>query len=234
MKSAREASDGSIRFWDLKTSRPVVVEHTGWVERLAFRRDGLRVLSERDFDGAKPTKGWNPFTGELDTALAGITFEKLPDEFMPGSGYYKRQPRAPTASSSRSRAMPAWHASRSREYSISSVVVREKASGEIVHTLTGHSADVVSVVFSPDSRRLATASFDRTMKLWDMQTGQDVFTLRGHTAGVVSLAFSPDGNQIVTGRIDSTARVWNATPLASNVIAEHDARYRGRSRRWSN
>ena len=81
--------DGSIRFWDLRTSRPVVVEHTGWVARLAFRRDGLRVLSETGCYGtdAMPTKGWNPFTGELDTALAGTKFEKLPAEFVPGSGY---------------------------------------------------------------------------------------------------------------------------------------------------
>jgi serine/threonine-protein kinase len=40
------------------------------------------------------------------------------------------------------------------------------------------------------------------------------------------VAFSPDGNQIVAGGIDFTARVWNATPLASNLTAEHDARYR--------
>src|SRR5262249_18722076 len=102
---------------------------------------------------------------------------------------------------------------------------REMASGQIVHTLTGHSAEIVSVGFSPDGRRLATASFDRTMKLWDVQTGQDVFTLLGHTAALACLAFSPDGNQIVTGSFDATARVWNAAPLASSVTAEHDARY---------
>ena len=91
--------------------------------------------------------------------------------------------------------------------------------------MTGHSADVVSIAFSPDSLRLATASYDRTVKLWDMQSGQDVFTLVGHTAGVVSVTFSPDGNEIVTGGIDYTARVWNAAPLTSNMTAEHDARY---------
>ena len=108
----------------------------------------------------------------------------------------------------------------------STVEVRDMASGRVLHTLIGHTADVICIAFSPDGRRIATASFDRTVKLWDMPTGQDVFTLRGHTAGVVALAFSPDGNRIVSGGIDDTARVWDATPLASDVIAKHDARYR--------
>jgi WD40 repeat protein len=226
--------DGSIRFWDLKTSRPVVVEHTGWVVGCAFRRDGLRVLSETWFAGrdAGLPKGWNPFTGELDTALAGVKYATLPKEFVPGSRYELRQIMVVAATSpdgkliAQINAHAGSPASRSKDYSLSSVVVREKASGAVLHTLTGHSADVVSLVFSPDGRRLATASYDRTVKLWDMQTGQDVFTLLGHTAGAVSVAFSPDGNQIVTGGIDFTARVWNATPLASNLTEQHDARYR--------
>ena len=48
-------------------------------------------------------------------------------------------------------------------------------------------------MFSPDGRRLASASFDRTIKIWDVLTGRDVFTLRGHTSGILSLAFSLDG-----------------------------------------
>jgi WD40 repeat protein/Flp pilus assembly protein TadD len=229
--------DGSIRFWDMKTSRPVVVEHTGWVERLAFRRDGLRVVSETWLYGrdAGLPKGWNPNTGVADTALAGINIEALPADYMRGPlGWIERFQQRKFDISSADGKLTAQsvavggsdESSRSKDFAYSSVVVRETKTGRVLHTLTGHSANVVAMAFSPDSRRLATASFDRTVKLWDMESGQAVFTLLGHTAGVVSVAYSPDGNRIVSGGIDFTARVWNATPLASNLTPEHDARYR--------
>jgi tetratricopeptide (TPR) repeat protein len=69
------------------------------------------------------------------------------------------------------------------------------------------------VVFSPDGSRIASASEDKTIKLWDPHTGQEIFTLYGHTAVIRCLAFSRDGHRIASGSEDWTVKVWDATPL---------------------
>src|SRR5882672_8387372 len=53
---------------------------------------------------------------------------------------------------------------------------------------TGHSAPVNSVAFSPDGRTLASTSYDKTIKLWDVTTGTELRTLKGHTDTVMSVA----------------------------------------------
>ena len=79
--------------------------------------------------------------------------------------------------------------------------------------LKGHSGGlhaVLSVAFSPDGRRIVTASMDETAKVWDAETGRELLTLKGHTRSVNSVAFSPDSRRIVTGSSDETAKVWDA------------------------
>jgi WD40 repeat protein/DNA-binding SARP family transcriptional activator len=77
-------------------------------------------------------------------------------------------------------------------------------------TLAGHTAEVWSVVYSPDGGRLATASQDKTAKVWDSRTGRELLTLTGHADSVNGLAYSPDGGRLVTTSDDHTARVWDA------------------------
>ena len=65
------------------------------------------------------------------------------------------------------------------------------------------------MAFSPDGRLLATASTDRTARLWDPATGECLRTLTGHAEAVYGVAFSPDGRLLATASTDSTARLWD-------------------------
>jgi WD40 repeat protein/ABC-type oligopeptide transport system ATPase subunit len=76
--------------------------------------------------------------------------------------------------------------------------------------LRGHTGVVRSAAFSPDGKRVVTASGDSTARLWDTESGKEIAVLKGHTSLVSSAAFSPDGKRVVTASDDDTARLWDA------------------------
>ncbi|MEH2421607.1 MAG: caspase family protein [Nostoc sp.] len=76
--------------------------------------------------------------------------------------------------------------------------------------LEGHSAEVLSVSFSPDGKTIVSAGNDKTAILWE-RDGTKLRTLTGHTATVRSVSFSPDGQMIATASFDHTVKLWRTS-----------------------
>jgi WD40 repeat protein len=107
--------------------------------------------------------------------------------------------------------------------------------GACLQTLEGHNDAVNSVVFSHNSTRLASASHDRTVKIWDASSGACLQTLEGHSSWVSPVAFSHDSTRLASASYDRTVKIWDASSgaclqtleghsdSASSVTFSHDS-----------
>jgi len=73
----------------------------------------------------------------------------------------------------------------------------------------GHSDSVNCVTFSADGRRILSGSWDRSLRLWDVESGECLQVFKGHTNSVKSLAFTSDGRRALSGSGDKPIRVWD-------------------------
>jgi WD40 repeat protein len=73
---------------------------------------------------------------------------------------------------------------------------------------TGHTDAVTAVAFSADGKRMLSCGYDRTVRLWDVETGEVLHSFAGHEADVQSVVFSPDGRHALSGSRDKTLRLW--------------------------
>ncbi|MGV9567979.1 nSTAND1 domain-containing NTPase [Streptomyces sp. NPDC003480] len=152
---------------------------------VAFSQDGRTVATTSE---QGTVRLWGTATGQLHLTLPEINAGGGPMAFSPDG-------RALAVGSSVDGA----------------VGLRNVATGRTRATLTGHTDAVRAVAFSPDGLTLATASDDRTVRLWDVATGRTRLTLPGRTDWMVSLAFSPDGHTLATGSYDGTVRLWDVS-----------------------
>ena len=74
--------------------------------------------------------------------------------------------------------------------------------------LEGHTKQLHGAVFTPDGKRILSGSYDRTVRLWDVESGREVCRFFGHTNWVWGVAVSSDGKLGLSGSRDKTVRLW--------------------------
>ncbi len=79
---------------------------------------------------------------------------------------------------------------------------------------------------------IASASWDKTVRLWDVRTGAVLRTLTGHRSGVTTVAFSPDGTLIASGSRDNTVRLWDVDSECDRAHPDQDIRVGSRPYRF--
>ncbi|MCI0456517.1 MAG: protein kinase [Gemmataceae bacterium] len=202
---AAVGSDQAVKVWDIGTGAVLrtLPAEMAVVSSVAFSQDGKWLAAARQ---DQVVKVWNLATGQELRTLRGPTAAVAVVAFSPdgrrlASGSGMAHPAAALPSVALHVPIPE---------KPGEVKVWNLATGQELLTLRGHRAEITSVAFSPDGKRLASASGDRTVMVWDLATGREPCTLPGHTAAVTSVAFSPDGGRLASAGQNGTVKVWDA------------------------
>eukprot|EP00030_Apusomonadida_sp_AF-17_P006262 a678841_165.p1 GENE.a678841_165~~a678841_165.p1 ORF type:complete len:497 (+),score=152.31 a678841_165:45-1493(+) len=222
---ASASKDCTVRVLDTYTGRTVftISGHTRSVTCLRWSGAGLIFTGSQD----RSVRAWSEDDGRLVRSYDGhghwVNSLALSSDFVLRTGAHDHVPLSGTESvdervaKARARYEAVSCADGSRERMITAsddhtlILWAPYESKKPVARLTGHQQPVSSVVFSPDGNLVASASFDKSVKLWAGLTGKFIATMRGHVGPVYMLAWSADSRLVASASKDSTIRVWAAS-----------------------
>jgi WD40 repeat protein len=224
---ATASEDHTIKVWKHDTGQELraLVGHTDGVNGVAFSPDGKRLVTAASDNTAKV---WDSSTGLLLFTLPGHSDSVTDEAYSPDGERIAtasldstiklwNAPRAPAAESSKALGDPIVFSPDRRqlaswgfEKNVATIFVFDAATRKQVLAFKGHEKQIDMMAYSPDGKRLASASQDGTLCIWDPATGKAVLTLRGRPANVAGLAYSPDGKRIACCWVGETTKVWDA------------------------
>lgn len=221
---------GTVRLWDVANRQPVALfrGHTEPIRGVAFSPDG-RLLAACTGEKSRIweiTSGWELAVLRRHSACMD-TVAFAPDGRTLVSVSEKSAPKLWDVAAAKERitlqgdsgggsvayhpegTLVAWTKGDSDDdlHYIGEIRLSDPQTAE---SLRGHSSRITAIAFTPDGKSLASASWDHTVKLWDVVTGQERATLRGHQDEVNAVAFSADGRLLVSAANDGTVRFWES------------------------
>eukprot|EP00427_Karlodinium_veneficum_P026720 CAMPEP_0169218590 /NCGR_PEP_ID=MMETSP1016-20121227/19518_1 /TAXON_ID=342587 /ORGANISM="Karlodinium micrum, Strain CCMP2283" /LENGTH=511 /DNA_ID=CAMNT_0009296585 /DNA_START=48 /DNA_END=1583 /DNA_ORIENTATION=- len=223
---ASASKDASVRLWDTVAGaiHKALTSHSAPVMQVRWsgeREDigGMVYSAGRD----RVIKIWNPKDGSALNELKGhahwINTLALNTDYVLRSGPYSHEERKFQDIEEKRRVAKERYAehlkvcgeermlSGSDDFTL--FLWKPASSKAPICRMTGHQKIVNHVAFSPDGRWFASASFDKSVRLWDGRTGRYVHAFRGHVGDVYQLSWSADSRLLVSGSKDSTVKCWN-------------------------
>jgi ribosome assembly protein 4 len=217
---ASASKDGTVRIWDIELGRAIqtLSGHTASVTCVRWGGMGLIYTGSQD----RTVKVYNADDGKLCKTLEGhahwVNSLALSTDHALRTGSFDHTGKVYTdLNEAQKYALERYTtlrgkqgerlASCSDDFTIH--LWDPENSKKPIIRMTGHQQPINLVSFSPDGRLLASASFDKSLKIWDGVTGKFKASLRGHVGAVYQVCWSSDSRMLVSGSKDSTLKLWD-------------------------
>jgi ribosome assembly protein 4 len=220
VRVASAAKDGTIKVWDSLRGHLLfsLSGHAASVTSLKWSGQGFLISGSQD----RTIRVYNASEGgKLVRVLAGhahwVNSLSLNTDYVLRTGAHDHTGKSPaTKEEAQQAAMQRWLAvtqgkpeklvSCSDDHTL--FLWEPASSKKPLIRMTGHQQQVNITSFSPDGRLIASASFDKSIKLWD-SNGKFLGNLRGHVGAVYQIGWAADSRMLVSGSKDSTLKIWD-------------------------
>ncbi|MBN4001409.1 WD40 repeat domain-containing protein [Nostoc sp. LPT] len=205
------SGDKTLKQWDLQTGKEIstLTGHNSSVLAVAIAPDGKTAVSASDDNTLKQ---WDLQTGKEISTLTGHNSRVLAVAIAPDG--------KTAVSASNDKTLKQWDLQTAKEieeikknlFKYAIYIFKQRFNLlkiKEISTLTGHNSSVLAVVIAPDGKTAVSASYDNTLKQWDLETGKEISTLTGHNSYVSAVAIAPDGKTAVSGSDDNTLKRWD-------------------------